>query len=553
MSYIYGRDVDDVVINHYGMPLPSGTLDIYETWSDADAGTDKVASVPITYGRWEYESDLPDLWVVAAESEPYHISALSGGVLITTAEITDMSDVGRAVAKAASTEAGRDAIGAASKAQGTKADTAVQPDDLDAAIDGVDRKFSSTGGNLILNGNGALGADSPYPGLDGFTYDPAAAPLGCYAGWTVNLTTATTINGSQRIYLDPTAKYTLSLMAKATTAVSLGAFYFDLIPYDADGNAISAPYGTALTIDTTWQTYTTDIDPLTYPEGTVAFGLRIRISGNAVNNDLSFAGFSMSQAAAAQDAAEQASQDAAVALQAAQKAVQPEALADIATTGKWEDLVDPPTIPSKPADVGAATAAQGAKADTAVQPASLGKVATSNKYLDLTGRPKINNVQLNANTTLDALGVATAAQGAKADTALQPVVNEWDTSDLVADSTNASGGWIDVSSGASGARPYGILVRNKTIIVLSVGWKHSGPQATASANGNLADITVGKINNDDLCPVTDIEVMIGYPGYPGFWGRLTTLGTLTITAGTFPGQVLDTGTTLRVYAQYVKL
>ncbi|WP_324730966.1 hypothetical protein [Pseudomonas paeninsulae] len=66
-----------------------------------------------------------------------------------------------------------------------------------------------------------------------------------------------------------------------------------------------------------------------------------------------------------------------------------------------------------PAAIGAATTAQGAKADTAVQPLDLAFVATSGLYDDLSGRPYIPVVPAD-------IGAATAAQGALADTAVQP-------------------------------------------------------------------------------------------------------------------------------------
>lgn len=62
-----------------------------------------------------------------------------------------------------------------------------------------------------------------------------------------------------------------------------------------------------------------------------------------------------------------------------------------------------------------ATAAQGTKADTAVQPGSLAPVATSGAYADLTGKPTLGTA-----AATDATAYATAAQGAKADTAVQP-------------------------------------------------------------------------------------------------------------------------------------
>lgn len=47
-------------------------------------------------------------------------------------------------------------------------------------------------------------------------------------------------------------------------------------------------------------------------------------------------------------------------------------LATVATTGAYADLIGKPSIPDSPDDIGAATAAQGAKADTAVQSSELG-------------------------------------------------------------------------------------------------------------------------------------------------------------------------------------
>lgn len=65
--------------------------------------------------------------------------------------------------------------------------------------------------------------------------------------------------------------------------------------------------------------------------------------------------------------------------------------------------------------VGAATAAQGALADTAVQPESLAEVATSGAYSDLAGTPTLGTAAAAAATDF-----ATAAQGALAASAVQP-------------------------------------------------------------------------------------------------------------------------------------
>lgn len=104
--------------------------------------------------------------------------------------------------------------------------------------------------------------------------------------------------------------------------------------------------------------------------------------------------------------------------QAGATAVQPGSLATVATTGDYGDLLNKPTIPAaqvnadwnansgvaqilnKPtlgtaASASAtdfATAAQGAKADTAVQPSALATVATTGQYSDLSGKPTIPTV-----------------------------------------------------------------------------------------------------------------------------------------------------------------
>jgi hypothetical protein len=62
-----------------------------------------------------------------------------------------------------------------------------------------------------------------------------------------------------------------------------------------------------------------------------------------------------------------------------------------------------------------ATSAQGAKADSAVQPGDLATVATSGNYNDLIGSPTLGTV-----AATDTTAYATAAQGVLADTAVQP-------------------------------------------------------------------------------------------------------------------------------------
>lgn len=68
-----------------------------------------------------------------------------------------------------------------------------------------------------------------------------------------------------------------------------------------------------------------------------------------------------------------------------------------------------------PADIGAATTAQGSLADSAVQPGDLATVATTGAYSDLSGLPTLGTA---AAQNVEAF--ATSAQGALADSAVQP-------------------------------------------------------------------------------------------------------------------------------------
>jgi hypothetical protein len=70
------------------------------------------------------------------------------------------------------------------------------------------------------------------------------------------------------------------------------------------------------------------------------------------------------------------------------------------------------TVVLDAADVGAATAAQGALADSAVQPGDLATVATSGSYTDLSNKPTLGTA-----AATDSTAYATAAQGSNADTA----------------------------------------------------------------------------------------------------------------------------------------
>ena len=135
------------------------------------------------------------------------------------------------------------------------------------------------------------------------------------------------------------------------------------------------------------------------------------------------------------------------------------------------------------ADVGAATAAQGAKADTAVQSVNGAKPDSSgNVQLDLTTGTvrSVNgkdpdgsgNVQLSAGD----VGAATAAQGAKADTALQPgALNGYaQTSDIPSKLPNPQALGIQLGSGGSVTSYDGSVSRTVAITPEAIGAQPAG-------------------------------------------------------------------------------
>jgi len=96
----------------------------------------------------------------------------------------------------------------------------------------------------------------------------------------------------------------------------------------------------------------------------------------------------------------------------AQTAIQPADLATVATTGDYDDLTGKPTLGTAAATASTdyATAAQGAKADTAVQPAAIAKMLVSDNT-GVTGADVISN-------TISLTAAEYAAIGTKSATTL---------------------------------------------------------------------------------------------------------------------------------------
>lgn len=143
------------------------------------------------------------------------------------------------------------------------------------------------------------------------------------------------------------------------------------------------------------------------------------------------------------------------------------AFATVATSGAYGDLSGTPSLGTAAAQNTSffAIAAQGTKADTAVQPGSLALVATSGSYPDLINRPTLGTAAATASTDY-----ATVVQGGKADTALQPA---------------AVGVSVQAYSSALGT-----FASNGSAFYLSRS-NHTGTQAASTITGLVTVATTG--------------------------------------------------------------
>lgn len=225
-------------------------------------------------------------------------------------------------------------------------------------------------------------------------------------------------------------------------------------------------------------------------------------AASLIEENLSAIQAAPSNAQAAQQAAAQAAASASAAEDAAERAEQiadfnPADFATSAQGTKADTAVQSvngktgTAITLGAADVGAATAAQGAKADTAVQSVNGAKPDSSgNVQLDLTTGTvrSVNgkdpdgsgNVQLSAGD----VGAATAAQGSKADTALQPgALNGYaQTSDIPSKLPNPQALGIQLGSGGSVTSYDGSVSRTVAITPEAIG---AQPAGAAAGGGEL--------------------------------------------------------------------
>lgn len=164
-----------------------------------------------------------------------------------------------------------------------------------------------------------------------------------------------------------------------------------------------------------------------------------------------------------------------------------------------------------------ATAAQGTKADTAVQPADLATVATSGSYNDLNDKPTIGNATLTIQKNGTAVDTFTA--NATADKAINIAVPT-DTSDL----TNGAGYITGITSSdvttALGYTPYNSSNPSGYQTASDVATAIAGKQDTLVSGTNIKTI-----NNNSILGSGNLNID-GLPSQAGQSGKyLTTDGT----------------------------
>ena len=121
-------------------------------------------------------------------------------------------------------------------------------------------------------------------------------------------------------------------------------------------------------------------------------------------------------------------------------------LSTVATSGAYTDLTGLPTLGTAAATAAAdyATAAQGALADSAIQPADLATVATTGAYADLSGTPTLAAVAT-SNDYNDLTNLPTLFSGAYADLTGLPTLFSGAYADLTGLPTLFSGAYADLT------------------------------------------------------------------------------------------------------------
>lgn len=76
-EWIFGRNVDDVVMTQHGTLVAATTLTLYATEADALAERSAIASVPVLHGMWEARASQPQAWASVPGARPWEVIAAS--------------------------------------------------------------------------------------------------------------------------------------------------------------------------------------------------------------------------------------------------------------------------------------------------------------------------------------------------------------------------------------------------------------------------------------------------------------------------------------------
>lgn len=182
-----------------------------------------------------------------------------------------------------------------------------------------------------------------------------------------------------------------------------------------------------------------------------------------------------------------------------------------------------------------ATFAQGQKAETAVQPGALASVATTGAYSDLSGKPTIPSAQVNSDwnsasglsqilnkptlgtaASQNSSAFATSAQGTKADSAVQPagLSGYLQSSGSYADpSWLTSLGWGKVSSTPTTLAGYGI----------SDAYPSSNPSAFVSTSGARSALSITTSGTSGASTYNSTTGVLNVPQYANSGGAVTSV------------------------------
>lgn len=214
------------------------------------------------------------------------------------------------------------------------------------------------------------------------------------------------------------------------------------------------------------------------------------------------------------------------------------------------------------ANVGAATAAQGALADTAVQPAQIADFITEDDIPNSLPNPQSLTIKLNGSAqpsydgstartvdiTPSSIGAATSAQGALAQTAVQPaqIADFITAEDIPSELPNPYALGIQLNGGSTTAYD-GSATRNVNITAAAIGAATSSDlEALEPLVGTTSNTTPRQVYNalsdNRQCFITDITTSVTYNAW-AYSGTATSGGVFSSTLYINSGRIITASLT----------